>query len=45
MASKVNLSEGLNEQYERFSALGERRKKLCSTLSGGERQCSPCRER
>jgi branched-chain amino acid transport system ATP-binding protein len=38
MASKVNLSEGLNEQYERFSALGERRKKLCSTLSGGERQ-------
>jgi branched-chain amino acid transport system ATP-binding protein len=38
MASKVYLSEGLNEQYERFSALGERRKKLCSTLSGGERQ-------
>jgi branched-chain amino acid transport system ATP-binding protein len=38
MAAKVNLSDGLNEQYERFSALGERRKKLCSTLSGGERQ-------
>ncbi len=38
MAAKVNLTEGLNEQYERFSALGERRKKLCSTLSGGERQ-------
>lgn len=38
MASKVDLSEGLREQYERFAALGERRKKLCSTLSGGERQ-------
>lgn len=38
MAAKVNLTEGLNEQYERFAALGERRKKLCSTLSGGERQ-------
>jgi branched-chain amino acid transport system ATP-binding protein len=38
MAAKVNLSDGLNEQYERFSALGERRNKLCSTLSGGERQ-------
>jgi branched-chain amino acid transport system ATP-binding protein len=38
MAAKVNLADGLNEQYERFSALGERRKKLCSTLSGGERQ-------
>jgi branched-chain amino acid transport system ATP-binding protein len=38
MSAKVNLSDGLNEQYERFAALGERRKKLCSTLSGGERQ-------
>jgi branched-chain amino acid transport system ATP-binding protein len=38
MAAKVNLADGLNEQYERFSALGERQKKLCSTLSGGERQ-------
>jgi branched-chain amino acid transport system ATP-binding protein len=38
MAAKVDLSEGLREQYERFAALGERRKKLCSTLSGGERQ-------
>jgi branched-chain amino acid transport system ATP-binding protein len=38
MAAKVNLADGLNEQYKRFSALGERRKKLCSTLSGGERQ-------
>jgi branched-chain amino acid transport system ATP-binding protein len=38
MAAKVNLADGLSEQYERFAALGERRKKLCSTLSGGERQ-------
>jgi branched-chain amino acid transport system ATP-binding protein len=38
MAAKVNLAEGLREQYERFGALGDRRKKLCSTLSGGERQ-------
>jgi branched-chain amino acid transport system ATP-binding protein len=38
MAAKVNLADGLSEQYERFPALGERRKKLCSTLSGGERQ-------
>jgi branched-chain amino acid transport system ATP-binding protein len=38
MAAKVDLAEGLREQYERFAALGERRKKLCSTLSGGERQ-------
>jgi branched-chain amino acid transport system ATP-binding protein len=38
MATKVDLAEGLREQYERFAALGERRKKLCSTLSGGERQ-------
>lgn len=35
---KVDLALGLAEQYERFPALGERRKKLCSTLSGGERQ-------
>jgi branched-chain amino acid transport system ATP-binding protein len=38
MAAKVNLADGLREQYERFTALAERRKKLCSTLSGGERQ-------
>jgi branched-chain amino acid transport system ATP-binding protein len=38
MAAKVDLAEGLREQYERFAALSERRKKLCSTLSGGERQ-------
>lgn len=38
LASKVNLAEGLEEQYERFPALGDRRKKYCSTLSGGERQ-------
>lgn len=38
MAMKVALDEGLAEQYERFPSLKERRKKLCSTLSGGERQ-------
>jgi branched-chain amino acid transport system ATP-binding protein len=38
MAAKVDLAQGLRDQYERFAALGERRKKLCSTLSGGERQ-------
>ena len=38
LASKVNLAEGLEEQYARFPVLGERRKRYCSTLSGGERQ-------
>jgi len=38
LSSKVNLSEGLDEQYARFPVLGERRKRHCSTLSGGERQ-------
>jgi branched-chain amino acid transport system ATP-binding protein len=38
LASKVNLSEGLEEQYVRFPVLGDRRKKYCATLSGGERQ-------
>jgi branched-chain amino acid transport system ATP-binding protein len=38
MSAKVTLADGLSEQYERFPALAERRKKLCSTLSGGERQ-------
>ena len=38
LASKVNLAEGLEEQYARFPVLGERRKRHCSTLSGGERQ-------
>lgn len=34
----VDLPSGLAEQYARFPALGDRRKKLCATLSGGERQ-------
>ncbi|HEY5104142.1 MAG TPA: ABC transporter ATP-binding protein [Acidimicrobiales bacterium] len=38
LASKVNFNEGAEEQYTRFPILGERRKKLCATLSGGERQ-------
>jgi branched-chain amino acid transport system ATP-binding protein len=38
LASKVNLSEGLEEQYARFPVLGDRRRKYCATLSGGERQ-------
>jgi branched-chain amino acid transport system ATP-binding protein len=38
LSAKVNLADGLNEQYERFPILGERRKRHCSTLSGGERQ-------
>jgi branched-chain amino acid transport system ATP-binding protein len=38
MSVPVNLAEGLNEQYERFPVLGERRKRHSATLSGGERQ-------
>jgi len=38
MMAKVNLSDGLNEQYERFPVLGERRKQHAAKLSGGERQ-------
>jgi branched-chain amino acid transport system ATP-binding protein len=38
LASKVNISEGLEAQYKQFPALGDRRKKYCATLSGGERQ-------
>jgi branched-chain amino acid transport system ATP-binding protein len=38
LASKVNISEGLEAQYAQFPALGDRRKKYCATLSGGERQ-------
>jgi branched-chain amino acid transport system ATP-binding protein len=37
-ASKVNLAEGLEQQYTRFPILGDRRRKYCATLSGGERQ-------
>jgi branched-chain amino acid transport system ATP-binding protein len=38
LASKVNVPDGLEAQYAQFPALGERRKKYCATLSGGERQ-------
>jgi branched-chain amino acid transport system ATP-binding protein len=38
LASKVNIGEGLEAQYTQFPALGDRRKKYCATLSGGERQ-------
>ena len=38
MTAKVNLHEGLDEQYERFPVLGERRRQHAAKLSGGERQ-------
>ena len=38
LASKVNIAEGLESQYTQFPVLGDRRKKYCATLSGGERQ-------
>ena len=38
MMAKVNLSDGLDEQYQRFPVLGERRKQHAAKLSGGERQ-------
>jgi len=38
MMAKVNLQEGLEEQYEQFPVLGERRKQHAAKLSGGERQ-------
>jgi branched-chain amino acid transport system ATP-binding protein len=38
MMAKVNLQKGLEEQYERFPVLGERRKQHAAKLSGGERQ-------
>ncbi|HEY1222644.1 MAG TPA: ABC transporter ATP-binding protein [Acidimicrobiales bacterium] len=37
-ASKVDIGAGLEKQYTQFPVLGERRKKYCATLSGGERQ-------
>jgi branched-chain amino acid transport system ATP-binding protein len=33
-----NIAEGLEAQYQQFPVLGDRRKKYCATLSGGERQ-------
>ena len=38
MMAKVNLADGLAEQYDRFPVLGERRKQHAAKLSGGERQ-------
>jgi branched-chain amino acid transport system ATP-binding protein len=38
MMAKVNLSQGLDEQYAQFPVLGERRKQHAAKLSGGERQ-------
>jgi branched-chain amino acid transport system ATP-binding protein len=38
MMAKVNLPQGLAEQYEQFPVLGERRKQHAAKLSGGERQ-------
>jgi branched-chain amino acid transport system ATP-binding protein len=38
LASKVNISEGMEKQFELFPVLRERRKQHASTLSGGERQ-------
>lgn len=38
LASKVNISEGIEAQYAQFPVLGDRRRKYCGTLSGGERQ-------
>src|ERR1039458_2281418 len=35
LASKVNIAEGLEAQYQRFPVLGDRRKKYCATLSDG----------
>lgn len=38
LASKVNVTEGLERQYAQFPVLGQRRKQYAATLSGGERQ-------
>jgi branched-chain amino acid transport system ATP-binding protein len=38
LAAKVNIAEGLENQYSHFPVLGQRRKQYASTLSGGERQ-------
>jgi branched-chain amino acid transport system ATP-binding protein len=38
LSRKVDIASGLADQYARFPILGERRRKLCATLSGGERQ-------
>lgn len=38
LAAKVDLAAGLEDAYQLFPVLGERRKQHASTLSGGERQ-------
>jgi branched-chain amino acid transport system ATP-binding protein len=38
LVAKVNLRQGLDEQYVQFPVLGERRKQHAAKLSGGERQ-------
>src|ERR1019366_780751 len=38
MMAKVNLSQGLDEQYAQFPVLGDRRRQHAAKLSGGERQ-------
>jgi len=38
IAHKVNLAQGIAEQFELFPILKERRKQYAATLSGGERQ-------
>jgi branched-chain amino acid transport system ATP-binding protein len=38
LMAKVNLAEGLAEQYEQFPVLGDRRRQHAAKLSGGERQ-------
>ena len=38
LVAKVNLHQGLDQQYTQFPVLGERRKQHAAKLSGGERQ-------
>ena len=38
LMARVNLHQGLDEQYSLFPVLGERRKQHAAKLSGGERQ-------
>jgi len=38
LMAKVNLREGLEEQYTQFPVLSERRRQAAAKLSGGERQ-------
>ncbi len=38
LMAKVNLHDGLDEQYQRFPVLSERRRQAAAKLSGGERQ-------